>query len=259
MTDIHLAAQIIQSHWQAGQVLDELDSNCRPQSPEQGYAIQGALATLRGERIVGWKIAATAQAGRDHINVDRPLAGRLYESIVAQDGATIRLGENRMAVAEAEIVFSLKADLPPRPSPYTESEVASRIGSLHPGLEIPDSRFADFTKVGAACLIADNACASQFVIGPPTPEPFDPHALADHPTVLWINGIAASNGHGRDALGGPLLALTWLANTLSALGVTLSAGQFVTTGVTGKPSPIKSGDRVRVDLGRFGAVNATLG
>ena len=33
-------------------------------------------------------------------------------------------------------------------------------------LELPDSRFLNFTKVGEANLIADNACANQFILGP---------------------------------------------------------------------------------------------
>jgi 2-keto-4-pentenoate hydratase len=40
------------------------------------------------------------------------------------------------------------------------------VASLHPAIEVPDSRYDDFTRVGAAQLIADTACACWFVPGP---------------------------------------------------------------------------------------------
>lgn len=73
-----------------------------------------------------------------------------------------------------------------------------------------------------------------------------------------MNDLEVTTGSGGDALDGPLSAMVWIANTLSDLSVGLKAGQFVTTGVTGIPSPIKAGDTVRADLGMFGSVSATL-
>jgi len=211
-----------------------------------------------GEPVKGWKIAASSIAGRTHINVDRPLAGRLTPSMCHADGAELSWGSNRLAVAETEFVFTLASDLPPRKSKYTEDEVAKKIQSLHAGLELPDSRFTDFTLPGTAGLIADNACACNFVLGSATKEVFDPAALADHPTSLSINGETATTGIGADALGGPLSALVWIANTLSELGIGMQAGQFVTTGVTGMPVAVSKGDIIRADLGEFGSVSATL-
>ncbi len=54
------------------------------------------------------------------------------------------------------------------------------VASLHPAIEVPDSRFADFTRAGAAQLVADNACAHQFVLGPPTEAEWRGLDLAAH-------------------------------------------------------------------------------
>lgn len=251
-------AQIIHQCWQQGSVIDNLPPECRPADVTAGYLAQAALADLQAEPVVGWKIAATAEAGRQHINVDQPLAGRLFASKVSADGATVALQANRMGVAEAEFVLMLGRDLPARSTPYTDTEVAEAIAAVHPGLELPDSRFADFTQAGTAALLADNACAGLFVLGPAADGAFDPAQLSTQATTLWVNDQAVSHGVGSDALGGPLQALTWLANTLSANGVSLQQGQFVTTGVTGQPSAVRAGDDVRVDLGRFGSVRARL-
>ncbi len=258
MSDIDRAAEIIRHCWSREDVVDYVKADLWPDTAEEGYAVQAAVAGLRREEVAGWKIAATAIAGRQHINVDRPLAGRLYRSICYEDGVSLPFGRNRMAVAEAEFVFTLGSDLPPKTSPYTMPEVAACIESLHPGLEFPDSRFRDFTLPGTAGLIADNACAARFVLGDATRTDFDPYALGDHETALYVNEEQVTGGHGRDALDGPLNAMVWIANTLSDLGVGLVAGQFVTTGVTGLPWPIKPGDTVRAELGDFGSVSATL-
>ena len=258
MPDLDRAAELIRSYWSSGDAIDYVKGDLWPDTVEQGYAIQALMARLRGEPVAGWKIAATAIAGRDHINVDRPLAGRLFPSICHSDGAVLPFGRNRMAVAEVEFVFTLGNDLPSRESPYTEDEVAASIKSLHPGLELPDSRFRDFTLPGTAGLIADNACAANFILGEATSVEFDPRTLAEHPTALFINEEEVTSGQGRDALDGPLNAMVWIANTLSELGIGLTAGQFVTTGVTGMPSSIKLGDTVKADLGVYGSVSATL-
>ena len=64
-----------------------------------------------------------------------------------------------MRVAEVEFVFGMKHTLPPRKDPYALAEVMQAVEALYLGVEVPDSRFLRFETVGAAQLIADNACA----------------------------------------------------------------------------------------------------
>ena len=45
-------------------------------------------------------------------------------------------------------------------------------------------------------------------------------------------------GHGKNVLGDPRVALAWLANELRALGITLRAGEVVTTGTCHPPLPM---------------------
>jgi 2-keto-4-pentenoate hydratase len=65
-------------------------------------------------------------------------------------------------------------------------------------------------------------------------------------------------GKGANVLGDPRAALTWLVNELSALQVTLAAGQVVTTGTCLAPLPIEPGDRFVADFGVLGRVSATM-
>jgi 2-keto-4-pentenoate hydratase len=252
------AARIIWSTWQANDRVDGLPADCRPSSRQEGYKVQSEVARLSGQALFGWKIAATSQAGQKHIGVDGPLAGRLLESRTFQTGASVPMVNNLMKVAEAEFAFRMALDLPPRASAYSMQEVLDAVESLHPAIEIPDSRYREFAKVGAAQLIADNACAGYFVLGPATAAGWRPHDLAEHLASAWVNGKLAREGKGANVLGDPRLALTWIVNELSVVGETLRAGHVVTTGTCLVPVEIAPGDHVVADFGLFGRVEARL-
>jgi 2-keto-4-pentenoate hydratase len=49
-----------------------------------------------------------------------------------------------------------------------------------------------------------------------------------------------------------------MANEMRQFGDGLEAGQFVTTGTCIVPIPIAPGDKVRMDFGAFGTVEAAL-
>ncbi len=252
------AAQEITRHWLGASKLTALEDDCRPQNDRDGSVIQAALGECLGDTTVGWKLAATASAGQRHLHVDGPMAGRLFASRVKSPGADIPMHGNQMLVAECEFVFVLGEDLPPRETPYTLDQVLAAVTALHPGLELPDSRFEDFTIVGAPQLIADNACAHYFVLGEATTEHWRELDLAAHPTRMLVNGETATSGTGADVLGDPRIALTWIANNHSVMGEGLKTGQMITTGVSGKPVPIRPGDHMCADLGILGQVCATL-
>ena len=170
------------------------------------------------------------------------------------DGGTTSMAGNEMRVAEPEFAFRMQSDLPPRSSPYSVREVLDAVGTLHPAIEIPDSRFADFVSAGAAQIIADNACAHLFVLGSPTTANWRALDLVEEKPVIALRGKQYI-GHGKNVLGDPRVALAWLANELRELGVTLQAGQIVTTGTCHPPLAIQAGDRFEADFGVLGKVS----
>jgi len=185
-----------------------------------------------------------------------PLAGRLLAEHVFSDGAELPWGANYLRVAEAEFAFRMERDLPPRQDPYTAAEVLDAVATLHPAIEIPDSRYDDFVHAGAPQLIADNACAHDFVLGPATTANWRAIDLSQHRATATVTGKQAHEGIGKNVLGDPRIALAWLANELSSHGITLQAGQVVTTGTCIIPLPIEPGDTVTADFGPLGKVTA---
>lgn len=248
------ASRILHRHWRAGTKLGGLETSLRPRDRVDAYAIQAAIETTSGGKLFGWKIAATSEAGQKHINVGGPMAGRILSETVIADGGTASMAGNEMRVAEPEFAFRMRIDLPPRDAPYSVPEVLDAVDTLHPAIEIPDSRFSDFVGAGAEQIIADNACAHLFVLGAPTESNWRALDLVEHRPVIHLRGQQYI-GHGKNVLGDPLIALTWLANELRELGLTLRAGEIVTTGTCHPPLPIQSGDLFDADFGVIGKVS----
>ena len=259
MTPATLAQQVW-AHWQSGQPMPHWAAADRPQSRDQGYAAQAELLACSGQAVAGWKIAATSAAGQAHIGVSGPLAGRVFAHPLREPARAVSLAGNRMRVAEPEMCFRMGQDLPPRPQAYSQAEVMAAVQALHIAIEVPNSRFADFVTAGEASLIADNACAHEFMLGPQAPDDWRTLDLAAHAVSARVSPANATawtrEGSGAAVLGDPRIALTWIANELRALGEGLRQGQFVTTGTCMPPLQIQPGDRVEVDFGRLGRMQA---
>lgn len=255
------AADLLWQLWQEGRRMPSLPPELRPATREQGYAIQARLEARSAQPVAGWKIAATSAAGQAHIRVDGPIAGRLLAERGHADGATLSLAANFMRMAECEFAFRMARELAPRAAPYRRDEVLAAVDTLHPAIEIPDSRFDPFEQVGAAQLIADNACTGDYIIGAAAPSTWRAIDLSAHAVSARVTNGAGRRGAGQvftgsgaNVLGDPLVALTWLANELSGLGIPFKAGQTVITGTCIAPIPVQPGDHVSADFGSIGTV-----
>jgi 2-keto-4-pentenoate hydratase len=258
LQDIQIAAAVLWQNWIRSTRIDELPPHCRPHDRAEAYAIQAELARLSGQAVMGWKIAATSLAGQAHIGVDGPLAGRLLSQRILESGADISLAGNLMQVAEAEFAFRFGKSLPKRDEPYGIEEVLEAVESLHPAIEVPDSRYHDFVRVGAPQLIADNACACWFVLGAATSADWRGQDLTKRKVMAYRNGVLTAEGSGANVLGDPRIALTWIANELNAFGDGLLAGEVVTTGTCITPVQVAPGEQLSVDFGAFGLIEAAF-
>jgi 2-keto-4-pentenoate hydratase len=119
-------------------------------------------------------------------------------------------------------------------------------------LEIVDSRIADW-RIKLADTVSDLASNGAVAFGSrvvPLGD-YDPALIG---MVFTRNGELVATGAGAAALGGPLDAVAWLANTLHPLGVTLPAGAIIMTGALHAAVPFTRGDVFRAEFDRLGPI-----
>ncbi|MBZ5633963.1 MAG: fumarylacetoacetate hydrolase family protein [Acidobacteriia bacterium] len=241
--------------------LAELPAAIRPKTPAEAYVIQDALIDQLlahyGGSVIGYKIACTNVTAQRQLNVDAPFAGRLLSAFFFESPARVDAAKFFMRVVEAEFAIEMARDLPPTATPRSRQEIAAAVKGVLPGIEIVDSRFDDWTTIGAPSLIADNACNAAWVKGRLVTD-WQSIDLAGQAVRVTVNGKVLREGTGSNVLGHPLHALEWLVHSLSARGLGLKAGQYVTTGVTTEVYMGEREDRITADFGPVGSVELTF-
>ena len=205
-----------------------------------------------GERVVGKKIGVTSKPVQDMLDVRQPDFGFLTDVMEIPDGGTVEIAKSLIQPrAEAEIAFMLKTDL--KGPGVTMEDVLAATDYVAACFEIVDSRIADW-KIRIADTVADNASCGVFVIGK---ERIDPHGrdLAQMKARVTKNGAFLSEGLGSAVQGSPLASIAWLANTLGAYGVVLSAGDIVLSGSLVPLEPARPGDIFEMDLSGVGTAS----
>jgi len=218
---------------------------------EGAYRIQQRLLARRmqdGERVVGKKIGVTSAAVMHMLGVHQPDFGYLTDAMVVNQGEAIDTRTLIQPKAEGEIAFVLKKDL--MGPGVSVADVLAATECVMPCFEIVDSRIRDW-KITITDTVADNASCGVFVLGSQAVSPFKID-LYSCGMVLEKNGEIVATGAGAAALGSPLNAVAWLANTLGRLGIGLQAGEVILSGALAAMFPARSGDHFRVSIGGLG-------
>jgi len=215
------------------------------------YAIQQRLNARRiagGERVIGKKIGVTSKAVMNMLGVYQPDFGLLTDGMVYNEGEAIEAKTLIQPKAEGEIAFLLKKKL--QGPGVTAADVLAATEGVMACFEIVDSRVRDW-KIKIQDTVADNASCGVFVLGDRVVDPRDVD-LTTCGMVLEKNGEVVVTGAGAAALGHPLNAVAWLANTLGPLGLSLEPGEVVLSGALGAMVPVKAGDSLRMAIGGIG-------
>jgi 2-keto-4-pentenoate hydratase len=228
-----------------------------PVDADRAYAVQTINTRFweaQGRRVVGRKAGLTAKAVQAQLGVDQPDFGVLFDDMAVADGGTLDPARTIQPKAEAEIAFVLGKDLP---DPETTVEmVADAVATVHAAIEIVDSRIADW-KITFADTVADNGSSAFFVLGQEG-KPLAGLDLFTCGMVMEINGAIVSLGAGAAALGHPLKAAAWLAQTLARRGEPLRRGDVLLAGALGPMVALNSGDHVRAIVGGLGTASFTF-
>jgi 2-keto-4-pentenoate hydratase len=159
----------------------------------------------------------------------------------------------RMRSAEPEFAFVLAGDLDRGRGELAVADVLAAVGSMVLAVEVPDSRFVDFTKAGLPSLIADGMCGGHYITGPSIDD-WRSLDLREQSAQLLCNGEERSSGRGANVMGDPRAALTWMANEVLGHGWPLRAGDIIITGATAPPIPIRAGEDLEAVFDGLGTV-----
>ena len=251
-------AQYLQALRTRHERVDELPPALMPPDLAAGYRAQAALVEglcgYWGGETAGYKVALTNPAAQRMLGVPYPVFGRLFTARLHESGVTLRAADYVIRLIEVEIAFQVADDVPAVDGGHDRRSIAEHIGALYPAIELVEHHFAGLDRFTPESFAADNAIHGAWIHGTPL---YDWHGLdlAAQPTRLLVNGEERLTGSGGNVLGHPLEVMAWLANELPRHGLTLSRGDFVTTGVTTDVIyPAEAGERLTADLPGIGRV-----
>lgn len=242
----------------AGSAVPPLRDGLEPLDVAGAYAVQTINTRFwesQGRRIVGRKAGLTAKAVQAQLGVDQPDFGVLFDNMRIPDGGRLDPTRAIQPKAEAEIAFILGADL--ADVEVTPEQVANAVASVHAAIEIVDSRIADW-KITFADTVADNGSSAFFVLADEG-KPLPGLDIWTAGMVMQINGQAVSLGVGAAALGNPLNAAAWLAQTLAVRGEPLQAGDIILAGALGPMVALTPGDCIEAFVGGIGSCSLSYG
>ena len=126
--------------------------------------------------------------------------GIFFRRSAAASPGRLKANDFFMRVIEAEFAFQMARDLPPVSKPRGRNEVAAAVEGVLPGIEIVDSRFDDWTTIGALSLTADNACNAAWVRGALLKD-WQSIDLGGSGGAAFGEWAGASRGYGRQCFG----------------------------------------------------------
>lgn len=215
------AAQLLVTARARRSPIPALPDELRPLSPDDAYAIQDAVVDAVG-RIGGWKVGAKDATAE-------PTCAPLCTAWIAASPAMFDRNRFGRRGIEAELAFTFARDLPHPGDVYDARDVATAIATVHPVIEVVDSRFAEMQAIDPLSQLADSLSHGALVVGPgiALSAPFD----VSHQAVELRFGEALEfAGVNSNAAGDPFRLLAWLANHVAGRRGGLRRGDVVTTG-----------------------------
>lgn len=229
--------------------LIEMAAQPVPGSFLDGLAIQADIAKTLGHAEAGWKVAIAEDGTPVAGLMPGPwlAPGDVYDGAI---GAELRV--------EIEIALRLAKDVPMRPNqPYSRAELLAHCDKAYLGIEIVESRLANWQGVPFALWLADALGHGGYYLG----QELDMKVLdevAGLTCFISLNGVTIYDQPAVHANGDPVAPFLAWANRKDELMGGLRAGQIVTTGSLcgGVLSPGKG--EIVTKLAPLGGVSLTL-
>ncbi len=256
-SQIQAAAAALAEARRSRTLLESLPADLAPPTMADGYAVQAAFMKLWGDTLAGWKIGATAKPILDKFGLKEPFAGPFFAADVMPSPARPVAAEHPHLCIEAEFAVRIARTLAPRAARYTREEVEEAIGAVLPAYELVGPRFNRVLFEAVPTVIADCGLNAAMVLGVDVTD-WRHHDLARHEVRYSVNGQLRAEGSGAAVMGDPLVVVEWAVNHLSQRGLTLTAGQIVSTGATTGLMYLEPGETAVADFGVLGRIELTF-
>lgn len=247
---IQCAAEALLDARKRGVMLRALPAGCEPADYDEAYAVQDVVSKALGP-VGGWKVGVREPGAE-------PTYAPMPESAIVRSGYHMPAYPAGKCGIECEIAVCMKADLPPRDTPYTDAEVLAAIETVHPAIEIVTYRIEAHAHTSRVHLAADAFGNGAFVYGDGRADLVGKLDQTRQRALLDIDGEHWVDRVGGNAAGDIFKLITRLANHLSTRGQGLRAGQFVTTGSCTGIVFVDGGEEVRADFPDIGIAEMTL-
>jgi 2-keto-4-pentenoate hydratase len=243
------AAALLADARRNARALREFPPGLTPKTVHEAYAIQDAVIRAIGG-IGGWKV------GAKNPNAE-PNCAPLPAPLVFASPKRFGPEELRLRGIEAEIAVRLGYDLPPRKEPYSTNDVAAAVESVHPAIEVVESRFADFRATDPLAVLADSNSNGALVYGEGRRDSIRIDQTRQ-PVRLSFDAAEVTNVVGGNTAGDIWRLLAWLANHCAARCGGLRKGEILTTGSCTGLLFAATGALVRAELEGLGSVEVTV-
>ncbi len=213
------------------------------------YAIQDGVAAATGP-VAGWKVGARTPTAEP--NPAPLLAGALLPSPARFDCSAMH-----MIGVEVEISFRIVRDIAARAEPVEREEALAAVGDAFVGMEIVDTRLADFRNADPEWLLADNQMNHALVVG----DPIGNWKSLDWPKLqvsLVVDGKVIVDQKGGLGAVDPVRPLIWMIDHAVRQRGGIRAGQAITTGSWTGLLYFPPGSHARGEFVGLGAVEASF-
>jgi 2-keto-4-pentenoate hydratase len=230
-----------------GQPIGALPEGLLPQSEADSYAIQEAVLRRLGETIGDYKVGFSPEGGI--------FCAPIYASNVHASPASLPASGFHVIGIECEIGFRVNQALAQRTQPYSRDEVIESC-SLHPTIEIVDSRYIDFRSLDRLQVLADNFSNGALVYGTAA-SGWQGMDLVHPPIRATADGKDFAECTGLRA-GDPIGLCVELINHVARERGGVPAGTFVTTGTHTGMVFTEPSAQIRADYGPLGRVEVSF-
>ncbi|MGD9616921.1 MAG: 2-keto-4-pentenoate hydratase [Alphaproteobacteria bacterium] len=230
-----------------GQPIAGIPDAARPQSEADSYQIQDAVMRRLGEREGGWKVGYSPEGGI--------FCAPIYASKVHASPASLPAAGFHLIGIECEIGFRVNQEFSPRALPYGRDEIVWA-STLHPTIEIVDSRYRDFRSLDRLQVLADNFSNGGLVYGAAASN-WQGMDLVHPPIEVTADGRQLAECTGLRA-GDPITLLVELVNFVANRRGGVPSGTFVTTGTHTGLVFTEPGAHIRANYGPLGIVEVSF-